>query len=331
MDKHSQNKIIICILNILKSSGKARGATRIAKRLEEFGFALSQRTVRYYLQKMDQDGLTHNLGKRGRKITPQGEKELKSAFVLEKVGFVAARIDTLTYLMNFSLKKLRGEVILNISTIDKEYLNKALQQIQLVFRAGLAMGRFAVVGPPGENIGDISVEDGRVAIGTVCSVTINGILLKEGIHTTSRFGGLLELAKGSPFRFTQIINYDGSSIDPLEIFIKGAMTSVRQAVLSGNGTIGASFREVPSIAIPRVEIIRKRLDAIGLNGILMLGKPGRPLLDIPVSEGRAGMIVAGGLNPLAAVEESGIATHNRAMKVLYPFNLLTPYWEIDIK
>ena len=330
MDKFSKKKILVSILNILHKAEKALGGTRISKRLEEFGFDLSQRTVRYYLQKMDQDGLTQNLGKRGRKITLKGEDELKSSFVIEKVGFVASKIDTLTYLMNFSLKKLRGDVILNISAIEREYLTKALQQIQLVLRAGLGMGRFVVLGFPGTKMGNVSIEGDRVAIGTVCSVTINGILLKEGIHTTSRFGGLLELIKGRPFRFTEIINYDGSSIDPLEIFIKGGMTSVRHAAITGDGKIGASFREVPSIAITKVEKIRKKLNEIGLGGILMIGKPGRPLLDIPVSEGRAGMIVSGGLNPLAAVEESGIATENIAMKGLFQFDQLVPYWELKV-
>jgi repressor of nif and glnA expression len=330
MDKFSKKKILVSILNILHKAEKTLGGTRISKRLEEFGFDLSQRTVRYYLQKMDQDGLTQNLGKRGRKITLKGEEELKSSFVIEKVGFVASKIDTLTYLMNFSLKKLRGDVILNISAIEREYLTKALQQIQLVLRAGLGMGRFVVLGFPGTKMGNVSIEGDRVAIGTVCSVTINGILLKEGIHTTSRFGGLLELIKGRPFRFTEIINYDGSSIDPLEIFIKGGMTSVRHATITGDGKIGASFREVPSIAITKVEKIRKKLNEIGLGGILMIGKPGRPLLDIPVSEGRAGMIVSGGLNPLAAVEESGIATENIAMKGLFQFDQLVPYWELKV-
>ena len=328
MDKMSQRKISIAILNTLQSAGRPLGATRIAKKLEDFGFVLSQRTVRYYLQKMDQEGLTQNFGKRGRKITLKGESELKTAFVIDKVGFVSAKIDTLTYQMNFLYKKLRGDVIINISSIEKEYFAKALQQIQLVYRAALGMGTLVALGRPGEKIGTIAIEENRVGIGTVCSVTINGILLNEGIHATSRFGGLLEMVNGCPFRFTEIIAYDGSSIDPLEIFIKGGMTSVRQAAITGNGKIGASFREIPSIAVSKVEKIKNRMDKIGLGGILMIGKPGRPLLDIPVSEGRVGMIVAGGLNPIAAVEESGIATENTAMKGLLQFTRLIPYWEI---
>ena len=327
MDITSQRKIV-SILKILTDEGKPLGGTRIAAKLEHMGIDLSQRMVRNYLQRMDQDGLTQNLGKKGRRITPKGEEELKSAFVIEKVGFVASRIDSLTYQMDFSLRKQKGGIILNVSVVNEQDFPKAIHQIELVFRAGWGMGNFVLLGAPGSELGKQKIENGKVAIGTVCSVTINGILLDEGIHTTARFGGLLEVVKGKPFRFTEIINYDGSSIDPLEIFIKGGMTSVHQAVLTGSGKIGASFREVPAVALSKVEKIKKKLEDIGLGGILMLGKPGRALLDIPVSEGRVGMIVAGGLNPVSAVEESGITTENVAMHSLFEFDQLMPFWEL---
>jgi repressor of nif and glnA expression len=327
VDAPSQRKMV-SILKILDEAGKPLGGTRIGRLLQDFGFDLSQRTVRNYLKRMDEEGLTDNLGKKGRRITPKGAEELRSAFVIEKVGFVASRIDTLTYQMNFSLRKSKGLIILNVSTIDRRDLDKAIDRIESVFRAGLGMGQLVALGFPGSEFARRPIEEGKLAIGTVCSVTINGILLDQGIHTTSRFGGLLQMAQGHPLRFTEVINYDGSSIDPLEIFIKGGMTSVYQATLTGTGKIGASFREVPSVGIPKVERIKKRLEAIGLGGILTIGKPGRPLLDIPVSEGRVGMIVAGGLNPLAAVQELGCPTENVAMGALFAFEQLIPFWEL---
>ncbi|MBN2466534.1 MAG: DUF128 domain-containing protein [Deltaproteobacteria bacterium] len=327
MIRDSKRKVV-SILNVLQDSEKSLGGSRIARKLEEMGFDLSQRTVRYYLQKMDGDGLTVNLGKKGRRITPKGEEELRSAFIIEKVGFVAAKIDTLAYQMNFSMGKRTGNIILNLSLIREENVHEAFYQMQSVFKAGLGMGRFLALGVAGTRIGNFRVDKSMVAIGTVCSVTLNGIFLSQGINTTSRFGGLLELVESQPVRFTQIINYDGSSIDPLEIFIKGGMTSVAQAAHTGSGKIGASFREVPSVAIPKIQTLRNKLDSIGLSGILMLGKPGQPLLDIPVSAGRAGMIVAGGLNPLAAVEESGIKTENMAMGTLLEFSQLIPFYDL---
>lgn len=328
MDSLLQRKIV-SILNILQNAKKPLGGTRIAKKLQEVGYDLSQRTVRYYLKKMDQNGLTENFGKKGRTITPRGEKEIKSAFVIEKVGFIASKIDALTYQMDFSLRKQKGKIILNLSTLNKKDIPKAIPLIHQVFRAGLGMGRFVMVGTSGKKAGNRIIGDSKIAIGTICSLTVNGVFLKEGIHITSRFGGILELFNGRPLRFTEIIHYDGTSLDPLEIFIKGKMTSVHQAVLTGNGKIGASFREFPYVAIQKVERIRKKLDNVGLGGILMIGKPGRPLLDIPVSEGMVGMIVAGGLNPLAAVEESGITTENIAMNTLFEFDQLVLFWELE--
>jgi repressor of nif and glnA expression len=40
------------------------------------------------------------------------------------------------------------------------------------------------------------------------------------------------------------------------------------------------------------------------------------------------MIVAGGLNPMAAVEESGIVTQNLAMGALVEFKTMVPFWEL---
>ena len=128
---------------------------------------------------------------------------------------------------------------------------------------------------------------------------------------------------GQPTRFTQIINYDGTTIDPIEIFIRGKMTRVNDAAQTGTGIIGAGFREIPMAALPRVKEIIAKLDDIGLGGVLMVGLPGKSLLDVPVSQGRVGLIVAPGLNPIAAVEEEGIPTENRAMAALCDFGELS--------
>ncbi len=323
-----QRRKIVSFLQILQDSSKPVGSTKIALSMQEHGFDLSERTVRYYLKKMDSDGLTQNFGKKGRVITPKGLQELKSAFVFDKVGFIASKIDTLTYQMDFSVNKSSGTIILNLTAFPKQYFDEAYEKIKAVFDAGFGMGKFTVVGYPGSTIGNIIIDSDKIAIGTVCSVTINGIFLKKGIYTTSRFGGVLEISNGVPLRFTEIINYDGTSVDPLEIFIKGKMTKVNETIMTGNGKIGASFREFPSIALNKALKLKNKLDDIGLGGILMIGRPGRPLLDIPVPDGRVGMIVAGGLNPIAAVEESGIPTENTALKSIFNFNMMIPYTEI---
>jgi len=49
-----------------------------------------------------------------------------------------------------------------------------------------------------------------------------------------------------------------------------------------------------------------------------------------VPQGRAGLIVLGGLTPLSAVEEAGIHTHNRALTGLFEFSHLLPYQHLPL-
>jgi repressor of nif and glnA expression len=168
-----------------------------------------------------------------------------------------------------------------------------------------------------------------IGIGTVCSITLNGVLLANGIPTNSRFGGLLELRDKKPTRFVEIIHYEGTTLDPLEVFIRSGMTDYSGAVESGNGKIGASFREVPAESRDRVIELAKKLEKVGLGGFHTIGWPGRPLLEVPVSEGRVGAIVIGGLNPVAILEEKGIRVHSRALAGLAAYERLFPYQELD--
>ncbi|HUT35119.1 MAG TPA: NrpR regulatory domain-containing protein [Planctomycetota bacterium] len=316
------------ILRALRDAGRPLGASRLARDLEAMGIDMSQRTVRYYLAMLDQAGMTRSCGKKGREITPLGQQEVANSFVAEKVGFIAAKMDELACQMTFQARRRCGTIIINYSTIPADHIARAVAEMTVVFEADLGMGRFVAVARPGETLGRYTAPEGQFAVGTVCSVSINGILLSEGIPAASRFAGLLEVSGGQPARFTEMIHYDGTSLDPLEVFISGRMTTVREAARTGQGVIGASFREIPAVAVPRVRKVCARLAQIGLGGILLVGKPNRPLLEIPVPEGRAGLVVVGGLNPLAAVEEAGIPTRNRALTGLFEFERLTSFREL---
>jgi HTH-type transcriptional regulator, global nitrogen regulator NrpRI len=323
MDIDKKRKMV-AILRILNQAGKPIGSDGISAQLYKLGFDLRARMVRYYLNLTDEKGMTKNLGRRGHIITDLGRKELEVGVAIDKVGFVNSRIDELAYQMDFNEVDMSGSVIMNISTIQVYYENQIVKQINYVLQNKLGMGRHIWIGHPGQNMPNRSkpVPKNHIAIGTICSVTLNGILLRHGITMNSRFGGLLEIHEGAPVRFSQIIHYDGTTIDPLEIFIKGKMTSVLQATQTGTGSIGASFREIPIVALPDALAVIKKLEKIGLGGVLMVGKPNQPLLDIPVGIGHVGLIVAGGLNPIAALEESDIATVNRSLHNLCDFSQL---------
>lgn len=313
------------ILRILAESGRPLGSSRIASELALMGIELKQRMVRYYLGQMDKAGLTEGLGRGGRRITQQGMDVLRTAIAVEKVGYVSARMDELSYRMSFDLVRHAGTLILNISRLRASDLGEAQRLITQVLEAGLGMGKLIALGQEGDELGGYRVPFGEVVVGTICSITLNGLLRAAGVPVASRFGGLLELRDGKPARFSHIIHYDGTTIDPVEIFIKGRLTRVREAAAKGEGIIGASFREIPAAALPAASRLVDDLGRAGLVGrIHLLGRPGQPLLDIPVAQGRVGMVVAAGLNPIAAIEEAGIETQNQAMATVYDVARLIP-------
>lgn len=319
---------MVAILRLLRDSPGPIGSERIAEELLLAGMDLSERTIRNYLAQADALGWTENLGRRGRRITEQGVREVEGALVIDKVGFVASRVDELAYQMTFNPHTLKGKVILNVSTIGAENLEPAIAAMQEVFEANLGMGSLVTLAAGGAVLGGFRVPRGQVAIGTVCTVSINGILLHASIATTSRFGGLLEIEDMQPKRFTQIINYDGSSLDPLEIFIRGRMTSVARAARTGSGMLGASFREVPVVALQEVRRLVALSEKVGLGSVLAIGSPNQPLLDIPVTPGRVGLVLYGGLNTVAAIAEAGIDVTNKAMSTLCDFEELVDYREL---
>ena len=166
--------------------------------------------------------------------------------------------------------------------------------------------------------------DDRVALCTVCSITLNGVLLKHGIPTTSRFGGLLQLRDGHPTHFVELIHYDGTTIDPLEVFVRSRLTDYRGAVRDGNGLIGASFRELPAESREVVLNISEHLSAIGLGGLLEIGHPGQSVLGLSVNAGRIGAAVVGGSNPVAVLTERDRRVECRALAGLLDFHRLVP-------
>ncbi|MCL5269483.1 MAG: DUF128 domain-containing protein, partial [bacterium] len=295
---------------------------------QAMGIDLNQRTVRLYLLNLEQKGLTQLASRRGgRVLTAAGREEAEGAAIIERLGFASARIDALSYRMSLDIKTRRGTVILNLSHLCERDFERAKPIIRSAFATGFAMGRLVVVRRVGERVGGITVGEGEIVIGTVCSFTVNGVLLASGVPVRPRYGGLVEVRDREPLRFTTLVDYAGCTIDPLETFIRARMTSVAQVVRENRGIIGASFREVPAIAMGRIHKVLDRMHAIGLAGTLLVGRPNRDLLGVPVSPERAGLVAVGGMNPIAAAYESGIEIHTDAMSCLTDFGELVDYEE----
>lgn len=327
-DAHDTERKIVAILKVLSESSEPIGSISIARQLENHGVHLSERAVRYHLKIMDERGFTRPLGRDGRAITLEGLEELRVALASDQVGFVIERIEMLAFLSTFDPERRAGNVIINTTFYPKDKFKRALSAMKVAFEAGVCVSDLVAVAEVGEKLGDVVVPEGQVGFATVCSATINGVLLKAGVPMESKFGGILEMRKHQPRRFVAIINYAGSSLDPSEAYIRARMTRVRDAATTGNGKILANFREVPAPSKPLVEEIATKLRSVGIGGVVLMGEASEPVCQIPVGLNKVGMILLGGMNPVAVAEEMGIEGENISNSGIMDFARLVPFREL---
>lgn len=326
---HDAERKVLAILKVLSESSESLGSITIARELERHGIFLSERAVRYHLKMTDERGYTEPLGRDGRSITPLGLEELKSALAPDQVGFILERLELLAFKVNFDPVNKTGMLPINTSLFDQDMFKKALPIMKDVFKSKLVVSDYVKVAGEGEKLGDIVIPKGKIGFATICSVVINGVLLKAGIPTESRFGGILEIRNNKPRRFTAIINYSGTSIDPSEQYIRASMTSVGLAARTGNGRILANFREIPAAARSSAETTIGRLREAGIIGVYVLGNISEPVCQIGVGLNRVGMVLLGGLNPVAAAAEAGIKVENIGESGLIDYNQFTSIWDIN--
>lgn len=325
-DSHDIERKVISILRVLNNTSQSLGARLIAHQLKGYGVELGERAVRYHLKLMDERGLTNPLpGRDGREITPLGIEELDNALVTDKVGFVLERIEMLAFNTSVDVEKRSGLVPVNVSFFPKESFNEALKVMKRAFKANLCVSNLVAVAKGEEKLGSVLVPRDKVGLATVCSLVINGSLLKAGVPIDSKFGGVLQMRDGQPLRFADLIYYSGSTVDPSEVFIRAGMTDVRGVVKEGDGKVLANFRELPAQCQPLTEEVVNRLKGVGLGGVIVMGKPSEAVCGITVGLNRIGMVLIGGLTPVAAVAEAGIEIENRAMSTLLDYQDLVKF------
>jgi len=261
-------------------------------------------------------------------ITPEGRQEVREALAPMQLGFVRDKLDMLSYLTTFNPDHLTGQVAINTSLFDAGKFVKALNIMKEAFNAGLCVSSLVAVALEGEKIGVSYVPEGKIGFVTICGATINGVLLKAGVPTEFRFGGILEVRNRIARRFVALTEYGGTSTDPSELFIQARMTSVGQAAKTGSGKILGAFRTIPAPAREAVEEILGKLKHAGIGGVYALGNVSEPVCQIPVAPNRVGVVQLGGLNPVAAAVEAGIEVENTAESGMMDFDKLIKFEEL---
>ena len=70
------------------------------------------------------------------------------------------------------------------------------------------------------------------------------------------------------------------------------------------------------------------MKAAGIDGALAIGGPNEAVCEIPVAVGRVGLVLPGGLNPVAAAVEAGIEAENRAMATVMEYSDLRSFRDL---
>jgi repressor of nif and glnA expression len=302
-------KKILSILRVLNESGEALGSITIARELQRYGVNLSERAVRYHLRIMDERGYTQPGGRDGRSITPLGIEELQIGLAPDQIGFILDKLELMAFQTTFNPAKRTGLLPINTSVFTQGKFKKALSAMRETFKAGLGVSHLMAVGHEGEKLGNVVIPSGKVPV-------------------ESRFGGVLEIRNSKPRRFTAIINYAGTSMDPSEQYMRASMTSVGEAARTGNGRILANFRELPAPSRPIVEETIGLLRETGINGVYVLGQTGEPVCQIALGANRIGMVLLGGMNPVAAAVEAGVEVDNFSESGLIDFERLVSFWDL---
>jgi len=230
--------------------------------------------------------------------------------------FVNNNIEDYAMKVTFDPVAGEGDVVYNLSLIKNEDFDFAVSVLKDAHKTGVSVSGLVKFFPSGKSVADYRIPKGCTGICTMCSITFDGLLIRRGIPIRSIGGGVVEIENRSPIRFTHIILYEYTTIDPLQVLISQKTTSVTNMMRTGSGSILANIREFHMEAEPLVGVVLDELSSSSYSGILEVGMPNLPLLGVPVSPQFVAIAAVGGTNSMAAIREGGRWVQIQAMKGL---------------
>ncbi|WP_292888986.1 DUF128 domain-containing protein [Methanobrevibacter sp. UBA212] len=226
----------------------------------------------------------------------------------EKISLVLSKSLNLIQQVNFDVEKQKGDIIANISYVNRDDIDRALSIMEDTYNSNPKFIN------PYYKLVEHPEKDDRIGIATICSLSIDGILINNGIMSNPTYSGLLELTE--PPLFIDLISYNGTTLDPHKIFLSKNMTSITGG--DGPNKILASVKEIPYVARDHAVELLEILNNIGFS-IYKIGKPREFVYNSKVENYNFGVITGGGLNSIGAVKESGVPIQVKALEKMMPF------------
>lgn len=215
---------------------------------------------------------------------------------MKPLVFSLSRIENLMHKVSFDPRRMVGKIITNTSLVDLEMLDPTLQIFRDVMESGLAVSPYLKL----ETLGT------KAKIMSTCSITISGVLLKAGVPIRPKGGGVIEVIDREPVRFTDMLMYWATTIDPIDVLISQELTSVVEMMETGSGRILGNLQEAPMLAGERIVEKLEDLAEAGFSGVLDLGEPNVNVLGVSVERDHVGISLVGGTNIIAAAMSRGI-------------------------
>ena len=226
----------------------------------------------------------------------------------EKISLVLSKSLNLIQQVNFDVEKQKGDIIANISYVHRDHIDRALSIMEDTYNDNPKYIN------PYYKLVDHPENDDLIGIATICSLSIDGILINNGIMSNPTYSGLLELTE--PPLFIDLISYNGTTLDPHKIFLSKNMTSITGS--DGPDKILASVKEIPYISRDHAVELLEILNNIGFS-IYKIGKPREFVYNSKVDNYNFGVITGGGLNSIGAVKESGVPIQVKVLEKMMPF------------
>ena len=226
----------------------------------------------------------------------------------EKISLVLSKSLNLIQQVNFDVEKQKGDIIANISYVNRDDIDRALSIMEDTYNSNPKFIN------PYYKLVEHPEKDDRIGIATICSLSIDGILINNGIMSNPTYSGLLELTE--PPLFIDLISYNGTTLDPHKIFLSKNMTSITCS--DGPNKILASVKEIPYVARDHAVELLEILNNIGFS-IYKIGKPREFVYNSKVDNYNFGVITGGGLNSIGAVKESGVPIKVKVLEKMMPF------------
>lgn len=234
----------------------------------------------------------------------------------QPLKFVNHRIDEYALQVTYDPSEGTGEIIYNLSLIRTDDLENAIEILKSAYDTGLSVSDKILFADPGERFGDYTIPEGHTGICTMCSITLDALLIQRGVPLNPIGGGLVEIENRVPRRFITLIQYEHTTIDPTQVLISQGSSMIMGVMTEGNGLILGNLRECHMEAETLIFDVLEELAGAGFTGILDVGVPNTPLLGVPVTPNYQGISMVGGTNPIAAFKETGRWAEVKAMKGL---------------